>query len=427
MDRTNNINHHNPSNPSLRVWARLYKVFLLSWALALFLHIIPLVTGIKLPEGKLEKEEPPLNVKFYQRAPRLQKTMELMKKPKTTTRKFQQKIAQSKTFKPRSMRTAATKGMSALASLAPPSAPIERTMDFRPRDLDLKPIINSKPVQMEKESDMASLSDNLLDASDLNIGNRMAYVDVNPKNKKDVKGFFTLNPIRYDSNQERDWDGNPGWNSEPEALNNLIHRMHTFTNIKMDIGPRITFDDKALLKAPLIFLFGETSFNMSEAEITNLGTWLKSGGFLVVDNSSADFRSPFGRSAKMYVKEALGKEAQFVVLPSTHPVFHIFFDFNMPPPGADQYTSLRGGFEMRPYLEGVFIDGRLAVLYSDKGYGVVWDHGTAWGTEGERGQILSGGVGVDVTRQYQIGINMIVFALTQPGGIVDRQRDYTAR
>jgi len=421
------LTRNHPASLSTRLLVKYHKVLVVAWMIALVVHIIPLVTGIKLPQGKLEETEPPLNVKFYQRAPRLQKTMELMKKPKTTTRKFQQKIAQSKTFKPRSMRTAATKGMSALASLAPPSAPIERTMDFRPSDLDLKPIINSRPPQIEKESDMVSLSENLLDASDLNIGNRMAYVDVNPGNKKDVKGFFTLNPIRYDSNQERDWDGNPGWNSEPEALNNLIHRMHTYTNIKMDIGSRINFDDKALLKAPLIFLFGETSFNMSESELQNIGKWLKGGGFLVVDNSSADPRSPFGRSAKMFVKKALGGDTQFIVLPSTHPFYHCYYDFNMPPPGADQYTSLRSGIEMVPYLEGVFIDGRLAVLYSDKGYGVVWDHGTAWGTEGERGQILSGGAGVDVTRQYQLGINMIVFALTQPGGIVDKQRNYTAR
>ncbi|MCF7797551.1 MAG: DUF4159 domain-containing protein [Candidatus Marinimicrobia bacterium] len=421
------LNRFNPSSMPVRLVIKYHRILLWAWLIALVLHIIPLITGIKLPEGKLEESEPPLNVKFYQRAPRLQKTMELMKKPKTTTRKFQQKIAQAKTFKPRSMQTAATKGMSALASLAPPSAPIERSMDFRPTEMDLKPIISSKPVQIEKESDMASLSENLLDASDLNIGNRMAYVDVNPNNKKDVKGFFTLNPIRYDSDQERDWDGNPGWNSEPEALNNLIHRMHTYTDIKMDIGPRITFDDKALLKAPMIFLFGETSFNMTDSEVRNLGKWLKNGGFLVIDNSSADPRSPFGRSAKMYVKRALGADAQFVVLPSSHPIYHCYFDFNMPPPGADQYTSLRSGIEMTPYLDGVFIEGRLAVLYSDKGYGVVWDHGTAWGTEGERGQILSGGAGVDVTRQYHMGINMIVFALTQPGGIVDQQRDYSAQ
>jgi len=422
-----NSRHHNQGNVTVRFLIKYHKVLLWMWATAFILHLIPLITGIKLPEATLKRETPPLNVKFYQRAPRLQKTMELMKRPKTTTRKFQQKITRAKTFKPRSMRTAATKGLSALASLAPPSAPIERNLDFRPANLELKPIISSKPVRIEKESDLASLSENLLDASDLNIGNRMAYVDVNPKNKKEVTGFFTINPIRYSSHQERDWDGNPGWNSEPEALNNLIHRMRSFTNIEMDIGKRITFDDKALLKAPLIFFFGEASFDMSEAEVQNISKWLRAGGFLIIDNSSADPRGAFARSAKMYIKKALGVDAQFVILPAKHPLYHCFFDFNTPPPGADQYTSLRSGIEMVPFLEGVFLDGRLAVLYSDKGYGVVWDHGTAWGTEGQRGQILSGGAGVDVTRQYQMGINMIVFALTQPGGIVDQQRNYTAR
>jgi hypothetical protein len=58
------------------------------------------------------------------------------------------------------------------------------------------------------------------------------------------------------------------------------------------------------------------------------------------------------------------------------------------------------------YLEGVTLGDRLVAVVSRK------EIGKAWGDFEERG--------IDPTRQLQFGVNLVVFALTQPESITDR-------
>ena len=55
------------------------------------------------------------------------------------------------------------------------------------------------------------------------------------------------------------------------------------------------------------------------------------------------------------------------------------------------------------YLEGIWIGGRLAVVFSNKGYTVNWNE-------------ISGN-----DAQLKMGVNLMVFALTQPGGIASEE------
>ena len=59
-----------------------------------------------------------------------------------------------------------------------------------------------------------------------------------------------------------------------------------------------------------------------------------------------------------------------------------------------------------PFLEGLWINNRLAVVYSDKGYGLKWS------------QITNN------TPQLKIGVNMVVFALTRKGSIAQQKIVY---
>ena len=54
------------------------------------------------------------------------------------------------------------------------------------------------------------------------------------------------------------------------------------------------------------------------------------------------------------------------------------------------------------YLEGYYIEGRLAAIYCDKGYGVLWNQNS--GNE----------------PQLKMGINIVIYALTQPGSIYQK-------
>ena len=57
-------------------------------------------------------------------------------------------------------------------------------------------------------------------------------------------------------------------------------------------------------------------------------------------------------------------------------------------------------------LEGIWIDNRLVAVYSDKGYAIKWAKMT------------------DNEPQLKIGVNMVVFALTQTGGIAQQKMDF---
>jgi hypothetical protein len=60
-------------------------------------------------------------------------------------------------------------------------------------------------------------------------------------------------------------------------------------------------------------------------------------------------------------------------------------------------------------LEGVWIGDRLAAVYSEKGYGVSWSNPKSGGAF------------------QNMGVNLVVFALTQAGGLTVRLVDDSGR
>ena len=104
---------------------------------------------------------------------------------------------------------------------------------------------------------------------------------------------------------------------------------------------------------------------------------------------------------------------RFERLPSAHPMYHCYFDFDGPPIAADgaDWTSMPDPGVMT-YLEGVHVGERLSAVLSKKGYYAPW---TFWGKNGTGtgGRYLNR----DPARCFQFGVNTIIFALTQEGSI----------
>jgi hypothetical protein len=72
--------------------------------------------------------------------------------------------------------------------------------------------------------------------------------------------------------------------------------------------------------------------------------------------------------------------------------------------------KLMAGFEPVFYLEGIWIKNRLVAIYSDKGYSVSWERD------------------YDNIPQLKMGVNIIVFALTQTGGMAEKlMEQYTEK
>jgi hypothetical protein len=398
-----------------------WRILGFSLLLSLIIHSGVILYDLKLEIKEIEVKKKPLSMKFVQRAPRLVKPMELRKKPKIVQRKFVRPVAATKSFRPRTMRTAAVHGGTVLASLARPSDPVSRVMSLTPEEVALGPDLSSMTnVAVEKDDERESLDEQLLNAADLDIGKFNAMVVRDPKSG-DLRGFFKMKLIKYDDQGYMDWRGNPGYNSEPLAMQHVSEYVELYTQIKIDIQSFITFDDPKLLKQPFIYLAGESGcpIRLNDFEIEGLRNYLMGGGFILVDDTGYWKGGPFDRRVREYLQKALGDKYQENIIPRDHPVYHALFDFDGPPMGSDMELGRYGqaNRSAEKELDGIFIDGRLAVVISNKGYGVLWDLDKVF--------VESHGFqGLNLTRQFQFGVNMMVYALTHEGGIISKQLAY---
>ncbi|MFC1651261.1 DUF4159 domain-containing protein, partial [Candidatus Latescibacterota bacterium] len=145
------------------------------------------------------------------------------------------------------------------------------------------------------------------------------------------------------------------------------------------------------------------------------------GGFAVLDNGNPT--QEFGSaeaSLKQMLRDALGSDAKFLPIQNSHPLYHCFEDFNDgPPQGSEVHASkvmenMAGNYAHKTvsmskqvlYLEGVWLDDRLVAIYSDKGYALKWKDPS------------------NNEPQLRMGVNMVVYALTQEGSIAQQKMDF---
>lgn len=147
-------------------------------------------------------------------------------------------------------------------------------------------------------------------------------------------------------------------------------------------------DSKDLFKFPFVIMTGEGTFSLPEEERKNLADYLKGGGFLL---ASAGCSSPdWDRSFRAEISKVL-PNVPLNPLKMDHPVFHTVKDI--------AEVQVRHGTP-RP-LEGIELNGRLAVIYSSDGL-----NDTAHVT----GCCCCGGN--EISNCVDINLNILVYALT---------------
>ena len=260
----------------------------------------------------------------------------------------------------------------------------------------------SAPVQ-----EALSLKHELLNVGDLDIGRYQAVLIQDPDNKRNIRGFFNMTVIDYDiADKNRD--------RFPTAVEELMRYMRDHTNINARIeGTTLEFSDTRIMDAPMIYMTGNDAvLQISDTEKTNLGEYLKNGGFLYaeeirqsdadgLDNKEAGVSgTPFDRQFKALMKDplVLGSDgSKWQKMPKSHQLYYSFWDFPDGPPMG----GAPGGNVFD--LEMLELRGRVAVVFSD--LNVSWYWGDPLADARERG--------------LQFGVNLIVYALTQPGGIAN--------
>lgn len=174
-------------------------------------------------------------------------------------------------------------------------------------------------------------------------------------------------------------------------------RFRTSVDVKLD-RVVVPLDSRSVLDNPFLLWVGDGSFPpLTPDERDRLRTFLQSGGFLLVDNAGeGPERDAFDRRFRAELRGAMpGVDLQPV--PSTHVVHRSFY----------RLSSVWGRRTARPYLEGVTLDGRLALVYS-------WnDLSGAWSRDGFGNWEFEAVPGGPAQREeaLRVGVNLVMYAL----------------
>ena len=392
---------------------RLRKLFWIGVGVSALFHFVVLGTMAHVVRlSRLLQETKPVSAKFViQRDPRVAKPFEMRKRPQSRERKMvrQEVEVQART----SQLVFSRVGAISLRSLSPPPMDLGAesklvSIDMGTRAMDLGVTTSKDP---DKRIDMR---EQLLDLNFLDTGKYQAMVVQDPTNKQKIQGYFHIAQAYSARMVERnvEWNvigGDSGTEmlQNPHALQNLVDALNEYSNIQADFSARLPLSSRELLDTPWVFV-PPMGFTLTEGELENLGRYLTSGGFLLLD-ASGSVGGDVDAFFRQMVKDALGKvgkDARFFRLPQDHPIYHSFFDFDRPPGGGTGVSGVR-----IDYLMGVEVDRRLAVVLSYQSLAYFWENVPFRNIRKDY---------TDNSRYLQFGINTIVFALTQQGSITNR-------
>jgi hypothetical protein len=176
---------------------------------------------------------------------------------------------------------------------------------------------------------------------------------------------FWLTRLKYDSG---DWD------VDQRMPANLVTSLIDYTNLRVDPKEHVlALADPMMLTAPFCYLAGHKLVEFNPDERRNFERYVRNGGFVFVDDCNHDIDGLFAKSFEAQMATIFGAKA-LKKLPNTHPLYRSFFQFKDGPPATGFELNGWGDDLVHDYLQGIEIDGRLGVLYSNKDYGCEWDY-----------------------------------------------------
>ena len=355
--------------------------------------------------GKVGRKE--FHVRFVSPPPILKKSFDLAKRPEISEVQMEMLSIMAKPRDPSGL-----SDLSSLSSLggdilaiASPGSKVGYSMpSAKPAAVEFKSVKMAALTNMATSvQEVVSLQSELLSVENLDTGRYKSIIIQDPEDKKKLRGYFNMTLVKFNHQ-------NPDTDVYPLAIPNLLRYMNDATNLRASIvGQKIELSDPELFTAPIIYMTGhECVVELSPIEKENLKDYLYMGGFIFIDDIAPDVDgnpnpkrglrgTAFDQQMKGILREVLGSDARFFRIPKDHPVYHSFYDFDDGPP----LGGATGGNVT--YLEGIEIRGRLAVLFSDLNVSWYWGEQNATGKE----------------RGLQFGVNIVVYALTQPGGLAN--------
>ncbi|MDP3786268.1 MAG: DUF4159 domain-containing protein [Candidatus Omnitrophota bacterium] len=209
------------------------------------------------------------------------------------------------------------------------------------------------------------------------------------------------------------------WDNDPSTIPNLMNEFGRRTKIKVSIDQRpINFDDKEkIFQYPLIYTNGHSNFSFTEKEVENIREYLMRGGFLFIVNDNAQ-GGAFEESLYKEMKRIF-PNSEFQKVPMSHPIYHIFYDFQ----GDRLPDALYKGLPPEGYA--IYYGDRMVVYYLATGDvcdGWTEAEGSKWpGTRytptashnfGRLSQQSFGAGDEGIENSFKIGVNVLVYILS---------------
>jgi hypothetical protein len=117
---------------------------------------------------------------------------------------------------------------------------------------------------------------------------------------------------------------------------------------------------------------GHRLVEFNDQERDNFETYVNNGGFVFVDDCNHDIDGMFARTFERQMAAIFGDNA-LQKIPNDHPIYSSFFEFDGPPTTGLELNGW-GDDLVHDYLKAIIVNGRIAVLYSNKDYGCEWDY-----------------------------------------------------
>ncbi len=160
------------------------------------------------------------------------------------------------------------------------------------------------------------------------------------------------------------------WDPDPSAVHNLLRfaRDNSTLQVKfkrVNVRPQ----DPRIANYPLLYMTGHYEFVWNDEQTRRLRKYLQAGGMMLVDACCG--RMAFDQAFRHAIAKVF-PDRELETLPADHPLYQVLYEV-----GKVHYTDRTTedfGELSAPTLEGISLDGRLAVVYSRFDLGNGWEH-----------------------------------------------------
>ncbi len=176
---------------------------------------------------------------------------------------------------------------------------------------------------------------------------------------------FTFARLRYRSG---DWD------TDQRMPSNILNSLVEYTTIPVNLDEKVVdLGGNELFLYPFTYLSGHKLVQFDSREKANFKKYVQNGGFVFVDDCNHDIDGLFAKSFEAQMSALFGSSA-LKKIPNNHEIYRSFFKFEKGPPTTSFELNGWGDDLVHDYLKAIEINGKIAVLYSNKDYGCEWDY-----------------------------------------------------